>query len=209
MTFSRFVAQRRMHAAKATSRHLYVTAIQCCTRCSGTPALCSSASTSSSPGACASAKASTWSERVAEARTICRCLAPCTLRSRVLATRSKISRICFSKPMSRRRSTSSRMTKRRFVLLNASVVCRWSSSLPGVATSTEIPFRSRAFSDLRFSPPVMHPATSHGNGLRSLLRTSWICWQSSREGAITSARVPSARETFASPDRISWRTGTR
>ncbi|GIM12282.1 hypothetical protein Vretimale_15656, partial [Volvox reticuliferus] len=42
-------------------------------------------------------------------------------------------------------------------VLNAAVLSRWSRSRPGLATSTAIPFRSRAFSCCRFSPPISSP----------------------------------------------------
>jgi hypothetical protein len=47
-----------------------------------------------------------------------------------------------------------------------SVFVRWLSRFPGVATRRVMPLRSRAFSDLRFSPPERHPGTIRGNNDR-------------------------------------------
>jgi hypothetical protein len=44
-----------------------------------------------------------------------------------------------------------------------SVFIRWLSRCPGVATRRAMPLRSRAFLDLRFSPPERHPGTIMGN----------------------------------------------
>lgn len=40
----------------------------------------------------------------------------------------------------------------------------WSNSRPGVHTRMFIPFLSLAFSDLRFSPPIKQPGTTHWKG---------------------------------------------
>jgi hypothetical protein len=44
-----------------------------------------------------------------------------------------------------------------------SIFVRWLSRCPGMATRRVMPLRSRAFSDLRFSPPERHPGTIRGN----------------------------------------------
>lgn len=64
-----------------------------------------------------------------------------------------------SKPRSSRRSASSRTSQRSSSVWKDCVFCRWSSSRPGVATSTVTPLRSRAFSFALFSPPCMLPPT--------------------------------------------------
>jgi hypothetical protein len=57
-----------------------------------------------------------------------------------------------------------------------SVFIRWLSRCPGVATRRVMPLRSRAFSDLRFSPPKRHPGTILGNkDWNSRLANKCIC----------------------------------
>jgi hypothetical protein len=72
-----------------------------------------------------------------------------------------------------------------------SVFVRWLSRCPGVETRRVIPLRSRAFSDLRFSPPERHPGTILGNEDRN----SWsanecVCVAGSRVGYKRTHHVP-------------------
>lgn len=70
-----------------------------------------------------------------------------------------VSRIFCSKPRSSSLSASSRMSHFSSFTWKARVFSRWSSRRPGEATTTESPFRSRAFSLALFSPPVIAPHT--------------------------------------------------
>lgn len=78
---------------------------------------------------------------------------------------------CFSKPKSRRRSASSRMSHLIESLRKHLVVLRWSNSRPGVQTRIVTPFRRRAFSLFRRSPPDMLPGTSQMKGRTTRVRT--------------------------------------
>ena len=54
-----------------------------------------------------------------------------------------------------------------------------------------MPLRSRAFSDLRFSPPERHPGTIRGNEDRhSLLANECVCVPGSRVGHKRTHHVP-------------------
>ena len=64
-----------------------------------------------------------------------------------------------SNPRSMSRSPSSRTSHLMLRTSRTSVLSRWSTSRPGVATKIFTPFRSRAFSDFFFSPPMTVPAT--------------------------------------------------
>ena len=55
--------------------------------------------------------------------------------------------------------TSSRTSQLTFFSERVSVKRMWSINLPGVAIKMLIPFRSRAFSDFFFSPPLRTPGT--------------------------------------------------
>jgi len=71
----------------------------------------------------------------------------------------RLAPIFCSKPRSSRRSASSSTSQRSSDVRKAAVLARWSSSRPGVATSTVTPLRSRAFSLPRDSPPSTAPPT--------------------------------------------------
>ena len=70
--------------------------------------------------------------------------------------------------------------------------------LPGVATRIETPFRSRAFSLFRFSPPDKHPGTSQLNDFKqSFSAIVAVCVASSRVGhRIRHLVPPMRRSTF-------------
>mmetsp|Transcript_9818 Transcript_9818/g.30309 ORF Transcript_9818/g.30309 Transcript_9818/m.30309 type:complete len:238 (-) Transcript_9818:904-1617(-) len=95
-----------------------------------------------------------------------------------------------SKPMSSSRSASSITTVSRLWCANAAVLFRWSSRRPGVATSTVIPLRRRAFSLWRSSPPWMAPTTMKLAFRTHFVRTVEHCSASSRVGAMTMQIVP-------------------
>ncbi len=64
-----------------------------------------------------------------------------------------------------------------------SVFVRWLSRCPGMAARRVLPLCSRAFSDLRFSPPERHPGTIRGNKDRhSRSANECICVAASRVG---------------------------
>jgi hypothetical protein len=72
-----------------------------------------------------------------------------------------------------------------------SVFVRWLSRCPGVATRRVMPLRSRAFSDLRFSPPKRHPGTIRGNkDQNSWLANECVCIAGSRVGYKRAHHVP-------------------
>ncbi len=72
-----------------------------------------------------------------------------------------------------------------------SVFVRWLSRWPGVAMRRVMPLRSRAFSDLRFSPPKRHPGTIRGNKDRnSWLANECICVAGLRVGYKRAHHVP-------------------
>jgi hypothetical protein len=71
-----------------------------------------------------------------------------------------------------------------------SVFVRWLSRRPGVATRRVMPLRSRAFSDLRFSPPE-HPGTIRGNKDRhSRSANECVCIAGLRVGHKRTHHVP-------------------
>ncbi len=82
-----------------------------------------------------------------------------------------------------------------------SVFVKWLSRCPGVATRRVMPLRSRAFSDLRFSPPERHPGTIWGNEDRhSRSANECVCVAGSRvEHKRTHHVPPDLRSAPAAP----------
>jgi hypothetical protein len=72
-----------------------------------------------------------------------------------------------------------------------SVFVRWLSRCPGVATRRVMPLRSRAFSDLRFSPSKRHTGTIRGNKDRhSRSANECVCVAGSRVGHKRMHHIP-------------------
>jgi hypothetical protein len=87
-----------------------------------------------------------------------------------------------------------------------SVYVRWLSRRPGVATRRVMPLRSRAFSDLCFSPPKRHPGTIRGNeDWHSRSANECVCYTGLRMGHKRTHHVPpdlqSAPAASAPPPR--------
>ncbi len=115
----------------------------------------------------------------------------------------------FSKPRSSSRSASSSTSHSSRLYSKHSVFFRWSTSRPGVATTSGTPLRSRAFSAFFFSPPMSEPVTSQWKGVTTFCNPSSPCTHSSRDGRMMMARVPSARATRCSCACSFCSTGTR
>ena len=149
------------------------------------------------------ARPRTRAESVADSRKVVQpagALALLAARCAARAPRSAATTcaICGPKPRSISRSASSSTSQRspaRAGAPSATVVRRWSSRRPGVATSSDTPLRRRAFSALRFSPPATSPGTRNGNGWHSRDATVKICWHNSRVGAMMMANSPELRES--------------
>ena len=122
-----------------------------------------------------------------------------TAASRCASTFCRIVSIECWKPRSSNRSASSKTKWAQKENFHAAVVCAWSAMRPGVPTRSATPLRSRAFSALRFSPPIKVEVTSHGKGVVSVRTTSCVCRHNSRVGTSTMAKVPAARVTIAAP----------